>query len=609
MGLRPYCRNVAQTLNRMAVIAGLMLAALLALASGASASSCGGTNRILDTPVHISDGSLASTTNRIWIPAGGTTVPKLEDVDVNVDITHPSDADLDISITHNGVTVNLSSDNGGNGQNYTRTVFDDSAATSITAGSAPFTNSYKPESPLSAFNDMDPQGIWTLNVRDDTGTLSGGGGGGPAPPQQINSWGLRYSENACPAFYTPCDQVVGGVGVPLSTSTSGSRQVTGNGSVTRVDVGFTITHPDLSEVHLSLKVGNTTVHLLNQGAVSGANLTRTVFSDAAATAITSGSAPYSGSFRPQEALSAFNGRPVSTSWTIEAGDAAGGSSGNWVEETLRVLADTCVDPDDDAVWSALDNCPDAANSGQANHDRFGDALGDACDPDDDNDGVADASDACPLGEFDAGQPTPADTDGDGCNDANEDTDDDNDGLADTADGCPLQAPAPGTDIDGDGCSADLDSDDDGDGVADASDACPAGVVGPGDDADGNGCKGSEDPDGDGVPESRDRCPLGTPGPGGDADGDGCKDATEDLDDDADGVTDAADNCPATANASRRTATATARATPATSTTTTTGSSTPATAATSSAPARSAAARSSRARPPSSSPRRRSCPAR
>jgi hypothetical protein len=46
------------------------------------------------------------------------------------------------------------------------------------------------------------------------------------------------------------------------------------------------------------------------------------------------------------------------------------------------------------VVDGADNCALVANPDQANND--GDAQGDACDADDDNDGVADASDACPT---------------------------------------------------------------------------------------------------------------------------------------------------------------------------------------------------------------------
>jgi Ca2+-binding RTX toxin-like protein len=65
-----------------------------------------------------------------------------------------------------------------------------------------------------------------------------------------------------------------------------------------------------------------------------------------------------------------------------------------------------------------------------------DAQGYTCDPDDDNDGVADGVDACPAGATDwpSGQTT--DYDGDGCKDDTEDPDDDNDGVVDSADACP-----------------------------------------------------------------------------------------------------------------------------------------------------------------------------
>ena len=96
-------------------------------------------------------------------------------------ITHTFDGDLDIFlISPFGTQVELSTDNGGGGDNFTNTVFDDAAATSITAGAAPFTGSFRPEGLLSAFNGQDAFGTWTLRVTDDEGADIG----------LINSWGL-----------------------------------------------------------------------------------------------------------------------------------------------------------------------------------------------------------------------------------------------------------------------------------------------------------------------------------------------------------------------------------------------------------------------------------
>ena len=111
------------------------------------------------------------------------------------------------------------------------------------------------------------------------------------------------------------------------------------------------------------------------------------------------------------------------------------------------------------------------NASQSNFD--GDDDGDACDQDDDNDGVLDADDLCRKGALDWLSISQNDHDGDGCKDAIEDADDDNDGVYDFADMCSTGTLAwtsnGQTDYDGDGCSdADEDVDDDNDGICDAT---------------------------------------------------------------------------------------------------------------------------------------------
>ena len=96
----------------------------------------------------------------------GFSTAMLESVCLNID--HTFDADLDISLQcPDGTTINLSSDNGGAGDDYTNTCFVVSGAPPVTSGSAPFTGSFTPEQPFSMLTGCTVNGTWNLVIDDD----------------------------------------------------------------------------------------------------------------------------------------------------------------------------------------------------------------------------------------------------------------------------------------------------------------------------------------------------------------------------------------------------------------------------------------------------------
>jgi subtilisin-like proprotein convertase family protein len=133
-------------------------------------------------PAQASSGNLnvpLPDVSTVEVPLNVTDAGGVADVNVRVRLNHTFDGDLSLFLVGpDGTTVDLSSRNGGGGDNFGTgandcsgqpTVFDDSAAAAITSGTAPFAGTFRPEQPLAVFNGKPMTGTWKLRVTDNAG--------------------------------------------------------------------------------------------------------------------------------------------------------------------------------------------------------------------------------------------------------------------------------------------------------------------------------------------------------------------------------------------------------------------------------------------------------
>jgi gliding motility-associated-like protein len=127
---------------------------------------------------------ISSDINVSGILSSATSLPL---VSVCLDITHTWTGDLDISLEcPNGTIIDLSSDNGGSGENYTATCFVPGAP-AITSATAPFTGNYSPEQSFSLLDACPVNGTWTIIINDD----------GSGDIGTLNNWSITF-ENEVP---------------------------------------------------------------------------------------------------------------------------------------------------------------------------------------------------------------------------------------------------------------------------------------------------------------------------------------------------------------------------------------------------------------------------
>lgn len=305
---------------------------------GGVASAEDGDNAIVDLQTRTFTATSAET-GTIGTDAG------IENVVLN--ITHTWNSDMSITlISPAGTTLDLSSANGGSADNYTGTVFTDTAATNITAGAAPFTGEFQPEGGFlnDVFAGESVTGDWTLTIADafngDPGTLDswtiafcdGPVGGAPPPPPP---------PAGCNGTSTPVAGASGGMitdAMPLDAIATVTQTGTIGVDADITNLSLNITHTWSGDMELTLisPAGTSLVLADNLGGSDDDVYTGTVFIDGGAD-IQNASTPYTGEFEPEGGTfaAAFDGESITGDWTLNVTDTAAGDDGVLVDWTIE----------------------------------------------------------------------------------------------------------------------------------------------------------------------------------------------------------------------------------------------------------------------------------
>lgn len=118
-----------------------------------------------NTPVNIND--LTTVFSNLTVPNGG---PVINDLDVEVNITHTWNGDMEISLIapDNTTRILKFADPAAldDSDNMLGTIFDDEATTPISFGTGPYTGRFQPDEPLSGFDGLNTTGTWTMSIED-----------------------------------------------------------------------------------------------------------------------------------------------------------------------------------------------------------------------------------------------------------------------------------------------------------------------------------------------------------------------------------------------------------------------------------------------------------
>lgn len=183
--------------------------------------------------------------------------------------------------------------------------------------------------------------------------LTTGSGVGPA---------VRVDSNAV----TPIpDNNATGVEIPVTVAgvTTPVASLTVSQRITHSydgDLLVSLVAPDASAAVLSNRRGGSGDDF---GSACAPDASRTTFDDAAATAIASGTAPFLGSFKPDEALARFTGAVPNGTWKLRVSDRAASDTGSVQCWSLSVVPVTCTPGSGACACPAISISPTSLPSG------------------------------------------------------------------------------------------------------------------------------------------------------------------------------------------------------------------------------------------------------
>jgi len=127
------------------------------------------------------------------------------------------------------------------------------------------------------------------------------------------------------------------VAIPGSGLIESTIFVADGRTITDVDVRLNIQHTYVGDLRISL-VGPTgvTVQLVNRRGGSGQNFTATVLNSQSGPPISTGSAPFAGTYRPEQPLTALNNISAAGFWTLRIEDLRAGDAGTLLAWDLSI---------------------------------------------------------------------------------------------------------------------------------------------------------------------------------------------------------------------------------------------------------------------------------